>query len=271
MKNPYLTLLFLFALFSAQASWASPANTQANCKALTATGNPEYPPYLFRDKEDSTKLAGANAEILKLLGEYLGLEINIKHTGPWARAQKLVSKGQIDLIAGAFFTVPRAQYMDYVYPAFLNTESVVWSNKAKPIKYTSNKDLINLHGTTVIHNSFGEEFDKFAKSNLDIKTVSSLKQAFSILQLGRVDYLLYEKLPGRAYASHWGFSDQTVISEKPISTESLYLTISHLSKCNTGSLRGKITEALHHFSKSGLFEDALNTGMKLWEAQKQVQ
>ena len=39
------------------------------CRRLTATGNPEYPPYLWRDPRNPQQLMGANADLLKHLGK----------------------------------------------------------------------------------------------------------------------------------------------------------------------------------------------------------
>ncbi|WP_068456549.1 MULTISPECIES: ABC transporter substrate-binding protein [unclassified Oleiphilus] len=235
------------------------------CKTLRATGNPEYPPYLFRESEDNMKLVGANAEIMQLIAEKIGAEIDVSYTGPWSRAQKEVRDGRFDLLAGAFFTVPRAQYMDYVYPSFLTTKSVVWVNKEKPFDYKKREDLIGHTGATVIHNSFGEEFDEFAKASLDLNGVASLRQAFDMLVLGRVDYLLYENSPAQAYSRTWGVSDKVAVLGDGISAEGLYLTLSHSSSCNTGALRGKLTKALREIVESGQAEKALQKGLALWQ------
>ena len=236
-----------------------------DCEKLRATGNPEYPPYLFRENDGNSALVGANAEIMRLIAEKLGVEIDVSYTGPWSRAQKEVKQGRFDLLAGAFFTVPRAQYMDYIYPPFLTTKSVVWMNKAKPFDYQRREDLIGHTGTTVIHNSFGEEFDEFAKASLNLNGVAGLRQAFDMLVLGRVDYLLYENSPAQAYSITWGVNDKVIVVGEEISAEGLYLTVSHRSICNTGALRGKLTKALRELTESGEAQKALEHGLALWQ------
>lgn len=236
-----------------------------DCKTLRATGNPEYPPYLFRESEENTDLVGANTAIIRLVAERLGIEIDVSYTGPWSRAQKEVKDGRFDLLAGAFFTVPRAQYMDYVYPPFLTTKSAVWMKNDKPFDYQRREDLIGHSGVTVIHNSFGEEFDEFAKKSLDLNEVASLRQAFDMLVLGRVDYLLYEDSPAKAYSRTWGVSKDVMVAGGGISAEGLYLTLSHSSVCNTGELRGKLTKALREITESGQAQKALEQGLALWQ------
>jgi polar amino acid transport system substrate-binding protein len=235
-----------------------------DCSKLIATGNPEYPPYLFREGGDSKRLIGANDEIMQKIAKVIGVEIEVIYTGPWSRAQKEVREGRIDLIAGAFFTVPRAQYMDYVYPAFLTTKSVVWYDILRPFKFEKLEDLIGQQGVTVIHNSFGQEFDTFAEEKLTIAKLPTLEQAFEFLNRGRADYLLYERSPAQAYANSWGLADRHAITGPAISSEGLFLTISHLSECNTGELRGKLTKAVRELVESGETEKALQNGLRMW-------
>ena len=236
-----------------------------DCSKLKATGNPEYPPYLFRESLESKRLIGANTEIMQMIAKGLDVEIEVTYTGPWSRAQKEVREGRYDFLAGAFFTVPRIQYMDYVYPAFLTTRSVVWSNRERPVDYRAKEDLAKYKGITVIHNSFGQAFDSFAKENLDITTVPNLKQAFKMMNLGRVDYLLYERSPAMAYTSIWDIDQLVEVTGPSISAEGLYLTLSHRSPCNTGELRGKLAKVVREIVEQGLAEKALESGLATWQ------
>lgn len=62
---------------------------------------------------------------------------------------------------------------------------MIWTREAQRIKYSKWADLRGLQGVTVINNSFGEDFDRFARESLKITTVSSLEQALKILQSAR--------------------------------------------------------------------------------------
>lgn len=235
------------------------------CSKLFATGNPEYPPYLWRDPENPKQLIGANAEIFSMISERLGIPIEVVYVGPWSRAQQEVRSGRIDLLAGAFLTMARIQYMDYVYPAFLDTTSVVWTRKEANVDYQRREDLIDQQGITVINNSFGQDFDHFAENNLIISTVPTLKQAFKMLNLGRVDYLLYEKNPALAYIREWGVADQAKVVGPPVSSEGLYLTISHKSSCNNGALRGRLAKITRDLVMDGSTQQALQKGLAMWQ------
>lgn len=279
MAKPRLINIFLALIYSGVALAATatplllpPATStplSLECTKLTATGNPEYPPYLFQDSHDPNTLIGANAEIIKDIAKALNLDIEVTYSGPWSRAQRAVRNGRIDLIVGAFYTNARAKYMDYIYPAFLITRSVVWVDRNQRIEYHKKEDLIKLKGITVINNSFGQEFDDFAKTHLSLNTVSSLKQAFLMLKLGRVDYLLYEESPANAYAASFKFEGLTKTIGPEVSREGLYLTISHQSKCNTPALRERLTKALTKLLNKNQQQEALETGLSLWRQHSQ--
>jgi polar amino acid transport system substrate-binding protein len=258
-----ITILRVFSLsFLFIVSFGASLLSAAECNRLTATGNSEYPPYLWRQSKESEKLVGAIDFIMSEVSKRLNRDIELKHVGSWSRAQEEVKSGRVDMIAGAFYTVPRNQWMDYVYPAFLETNSVVWKNK-KTAVYQEMTDLIGELGVTVINNSFGQEFDEFSRNHLKIESVASLEQAFKMLVLERVDYALYERNPGLAFANKLGVMNEIQPMSPPISSEGLYLTISHNSKCNTGKLRGELAKVIRELSIEGFNQEALKRGLAL--------
>nr|WP_252274166.1 transporter substrate-binding domain-containing protein [Pseudomonas subflava] len=256
-----LCLLGLAALPG--AAWAA-----GKCERLVATGNPEYPPYLWRDPQSPQHLIGANADLLAHIGEQLGVKIDVIYTGPWSRAQDEVRTGRVDLLAGAFLTLPRLERMDYVHPAFFDTPSVVWVRKGQGFPYTGWEDLRGRTGGTLVHNSFGERFDAFAKANLALEEVPSQVQAFQMLLLGRTDYVLYERYPGMALADTQGMLENLETLEPPISSEGLYLTLSHDSACNDPWLRGQLAKKMTELTAAGLPETLLQRNLERWKAQQ---
>nr|WP_298136723.1 transporter substrate-binding domain-containing protein [uncultured Pseudomonas sp.] len=248
---------------------ATVTHAAGKCERLVATGNPEYPPYLWRDPQNPKQLIGANADLLKHLADELGVAIDVIYSGPWSRAQEEVRTGRVDLLAGAFLTLPRLEYMDYVHPAFFYTPSVVWVRKGEAFPYTGWDDLRGLTGDTLVNNSFGQRFDAFAKSNLTLEGVSSLNQAFQKLMLKRTDYVLYERYPGLALAESLGMKDGLEILDPPISSEGLYLTLSHNSACNDPWLRGQLAKKMTELFDAGLPDVWLQRNLERWKAQQQ--
>jgi polar amino acid transport system substrate-binding protein len=248
------------------AGWASAGSSLA-CTQLQASGNPEYPPYLWRDPEDENKLIGANAELMQWLAKEIGVPIDLRYSGPWGRVQEDARLGHIDLVAGAFFTLPRADYMDYFHPAFHETRSVIWTRADVKLVFRRWADLASAQGVTVINNSFGEEFDRYARERLRINQVASLEQAIQIVQNSRADYLVYEDFPGQAFLARRGITDVKVLGE-PVARENLYVTLSHRSACNTPEVRGRLARALYKLGRDkSVMAGFVERGIQLWRRQ----
>ncbi len=254
------------AFIAAAMSASVPARADGMCAKLVATGNPEYPPYLWRDGADDTQLIGANASLMQLLAKEVGIPIEVRYSGSWARVQEEARLGRIDLIAGAFFTVDRLDYMDYMHPPFHDTRSVVWQRQGGALKYQEWADLRGRAGVTVINNSFGEEFDRFARTSLKMATVPSLEQALRMLQLGRVDYLVYEEDPATAYIAKLGLSG-LVAANAAVSNESLYLTLSHKSMCNTAEVRAALSKAMYKLARQNVMKKLVDANIQLWRTR----
>ena len=239
------------------------AKAEGDCTSLLAAGNSEYPPYLWPDRQRDN-LLGANTRILEAIGSELGIEIKVKHLGSWARVQELAQSGDIDLVAGAFYTDPRTRYMEYIRPAFLETTSSVWVSRDAGIEFSGRNDLVGRSVTTVINNSFGQDFDEFARHNLDLDYVGSLEQAYRMLAVGRTDFVLYEKQPGIAYAHLWELDDRIALSGPAISSEGLYLTLAHKSPCYSEQLVSSLTRAVNRLHATDQFQHALENAQQEW-------
>lgn len=158
--------------------------------------------------------------------------------------------------------------MDYVHPAFYITPSVVWVHRGAEFPYAGWDDLRSRTGDTLVNNSFGQQFDAYAKSQLTLEGVSSLTQAFQKLLLGRTDYVLYERYPGQALADSLGLQDDLLVLDPPISSEGLHLTVSHNSACNDAWLRGRLAKAMNEALAADLPSVLLERNVQRWKDQQ---
>ncbi|MFN5047026.1 substrate-binding periplasmic protein [Roseateles sp.] len=259
---PAVILLALFGLALPGA-----AQAQSACRSLVASGNPQYPPYLWRDPDNEARLVGANAELMDWLGNELGVNIELRYVGNWARVQEEARAGRIDMIAGAFFTLPRTEYMDYAHLPFRETRSVVIQREGATFPYQRWEDLIPRRGLTVINNSFGQAFDRFASESLSLSKVSSLDQALQMLERGRADYLVYEDSPAEAFIARLGVRGLRLMPI-PVAQEQLFVTVSHRSVCNTAELRGAISRAMFKLRQNRLMLSFVERGVQLWKEQE---
>ncbi|MCR1760790.1 transporter substrate-binding domain-containing protein, partial [Pseudomonas aeruginosa] len=214
------------------------------------------------------RLIGANADLLQRLGKELGVRIDVLYSGSWEKAQEEVTSGRADLLAGAYLTLARLGSMDYVHPPFLMTSGVVWVNKDAAFPFIGRDDLIGHKGSVLAGSSLGEEFDRFAKASLDLKPVPSLTQGLQDLMLKRSEFLLYQALPGQAQVEALGMADDLEALEPVLSSEGLYLTLSHNSACNDPWLRGQLAKKMTELSAAGVPVTLLQDNLERWKAQQ---
>ncbi|WP_263141894.1 transporter substrate-binding domain-containing protein [Pseudomonas sp. RIT-PI-AD] len=265
MRDSPLRKSFVLLFFSCLPAFALSAN---KCERLVATGNPEYPPYLWRDPGNPHQLVGANADLLAQIASELGIRIDLIYTGPWSRAQEEVRTGRVDMVAGAFITLARLETMDFIHPATFLTPSVVWIRRGQEFSYSNWNDLRGHTGGTLVNNSFGQDFDKFAKDNLTLETVPSLTQAYQKLLLQRTEYVLYERYPGLALAEALGMAEDIEALEPPISSEGLFLALSHNSACNEPWLRGQLAKKMTELTAAGVPDTLLRRNLERWRMQQ---
>lgn len=246
-----------------------PSLANAACTRLVASGNPEYPPFLWQDPKNDSKLIGANAELMQLVAREIGIPIEVRYAGPWGRVQESARNGRIDLIAGAFLTQPRLTYLRYLQPAIRDTQTLIWTRQQHPLQYQRWEDLLGQEGITVVNNSFGQAFDQFAAISLKLQQVGSVKNALQMLSLGRADYLIYEDAPGLAYASSLNIKGLRA-STVPVSREKLYLTVALASACNNEQLAERLSRAMKKFSDERVMDALVEKYLRVWQVQSRA-
>jgi polar amino acid transport system substrate-binding protein len=245
------------------------ADAETQCRHLTATGNPEYPPYLWRDPHNPQQLIGANADLLRTAAEALGLTLDVVYVGPWSRAQEEVNSGRIDMMAGYFRTQAREQWVDFISPPFLFNSSVVWVRQGETFRYSDWADLQGRRGGTLVNNSHGQAFDDYAREHLTLEAVPSATQAFEKLLLKRNDYVIFERYPGMALARALGKEQQLQVLEPPVSSEGLYLALSRKSPCNLPALREQLARKMQELAAGPVPEQRLAENLERWRRQQQ--
>ncbi|MCL6416370.1 transporter substrate-binding domain-containing protein [Aestuariirhabdus sp. Z084] len=225
---------------------------ERSCNSLTFSGNSEYPPILWRDPDNPDKLTGVVVEVLEMALSPININLNAQYVGPWSRAQKKAQKGEIDGLAGAFFTIQRTSYLDYIEPALMQIPSVVFVREGSRAQDHTRGSLTHwdqlkpLRGVTLINNSFGQEFDTYAKQELNIHTVRSVTLAFNTLLAGRSDYLVYELQPGLAYSDAMGITAKVRHLYPHVNSEALHITMAKRSPCNTTEIKEHIATFLNN-------------------------
>ena len=109
------------------------------------------------------------------------------------------------MIAGAFITSERIQYMDYLLPPFTHLAASVWVPKDQGFEYRHWPDLKGRRGSTLINNSFGQGFDRYAEKNLQIVNVRTISSPLKWPLLGVLIMFSISNAEGRLSLSAWGW------------------------------------------------------------------
>lgn len=237
------------------------------CERIIITGNSQYPPVLWVDPDDSTRLTGAAVALLEKVLEGSGISVDALNMGPLARAQQELRSGRVDMLAGAFLTPDRMAEMDFVYPPFMEIPSVLFVRRGEAFPYTGWVDLRGRHGSSVANTRFGAAFDDYAKEYLDIQTVPSTRQSFELLMSKKADYVIYERHQGQALAAQMGILDQVDIVDGSLITEQLYYVVSHNSACNSPSLRAALARGMYRLEQQGEPRRIIEKYREIWASQ----
>lgn len=257
-----LVFIVLMGLLAVDAAAAS------SCEKLIATGNPDYPPYLWRDPANPRKLVGADADLLKKIGKQIGVKIEVIYAGSRAEAEEDVRSGRADLLLATPMSMTQLEQMDFVHPAMQQTLTRVWMQKARAFSYVGLDDLLGRSGELPANTELSPEFDAFARQTMLVQGSPELAKAFQKLLLGRIDYVLAEGYPGQLVAEQLGMAAQLDTSGPAISSTGLYLALSHNSACNDVELRGQLARKMTELVGSGVPETLLNSNMQRWLAQQ---
>ncbi|WP_374987704.1 substrate-binding periplasmic protein [Pseudomonas sp. N040] len=244
------------------------ANAAESCKKLVATGSPDYAPYLWRDPQSPRHLIGADADLLKQIGQQLGIRIELLYAGTRAEAEEDVRSGRADLLLASRLSLEQLEQMDYVHPAMQRTLAQVWMRQDRQFPYAGWDDLLGRSGMATTSIALGSEFDSFARESLTLQRAPELAPAFARLVAGEIDYVLAERYPAQALVAQLGISGQVEASGPPVSSVGLYLALSHNSACNDAELRGQLARKMTELVGAGVPETLLQQNLQLWQAQQ---
>ncbi len=231
MKALCHQLLLVFLSFSVIAE-----EDQETCQSIRIGGAANYTPvsYVLENQ-----LTGVGPELATELAKDIGRAFTTMHAPSWARTLRRHKEGQIDVLAGLYRTKHREKHMIFIGP-FMHEKTLLVTRRDRPIAYRGWEDLTPFRGVSVIDDSHGDKFDKFARNHLKMMFVPSQEVAFKMLLAGRVDYLVVgQNTPLR---DRMGDSDIVQVHPNPVATQGIYMTVSRNSPCV--SLAGAFSKAL---------------------------
>jgi len=246
-----MVVFALFVLFSAISAFAE--------QSLTASGHPEYPPVMWRQGDVIT---GVGPELLKLVFKPFGVAVKCPYKGDWSTAQSVLKKGAIDALVGVYLTEERKAFMEFSVP-FMKDPVVIFVAKGKAFPFEKWDDLIGKKGATTAGDSFGQAFDVFISSKLDVKRSVTVKENFDRLLSGEADYFIFAKYSGEFEAKRLGIADKIESLKKDATVENFYFGFSKKSK--VAPLLPKVNAQIAKLVNDGTVEDLIRTYTKIYE------
>ncbi|MGC5700694.1 transporter substrate-binding domain-containing protein [Pseudomonas sp. NFXW11] len=239
------------------------------CERLVVTGSPDAPPYLWRDPQNPRHLVGASADLLQQVAGELGLKVELLYAGKRSEALDEVRSGRMDMLADAPLTLDALESLDYIHPALVQNDYLVWTRKDSTLVYNQLEDLTGHRGALSEKARLTQPFQAMAREHLQLKRLPNLTQVLQSLVLGEVDYVLAPRYAGMAMAQSLGLAADLAAFPQPIDKPGLFLALSHNSACNDPWLRGQLAKKMTELPASGLTEALLQRNLERWKAQLQ--
>jgi len=264
MRTSTASLLLAGCLLHATGALADP-----ECKKIVLTGNSGYPPVSWRDRAHPGNITSVAGELVEMAMKDMGVPVENKFVGPWKRAQLAMRDGEVDAIHSAYINEERKTYMDYTAVPFMMDPTVIFVKKGHAFPFKRKEDLVGLQGASPIGESYGDEFDNFAKDKLKIDLVTSVDVAFKRLLADRSQYVVFGLYPGMAAAEANGLADQIEQLPTPVITAGMYVAFSKKSPCSAKYLN-HLSDKIAEYVKQGVPDKLLKKYSEIWKAQSRM-
>ncbi len=215
----YRSLLFVLLttiLLTAPHTWAA--------DPMIVSGNPDSPPVSW---DKNGKLMGVGPELATKILSELKVPFSINVEGSWQQVQDKTGDGAVDMIVAAYDNKMRRTYMDYSIP-FMESPVVIVVKKGNKFPLSSWKPLIGKKGVAHSGESFGEKFDAFIKTDLDVSYLP-YERAFQMLAEDTADYLIIDLYPAIIYSKLLRAEGKVEFIDTPVSIQHFHMTISKKS------------------------------------------
>jgi len=221
------------------ALWLLAMTAAARADSIILGGDHAYPPYHYLDKQDQA--TGFAIDLLQAIAAATGLQVQFA-LGPWARQQKALAAGHIDVLA-----MPVAagqQNWHFTAPFGLIHLQAFARRDSTPIQ-----DFSDLAARTVIvqRDSLPHQYAQvYAR---DLILVDSEAAALELLASGQHDYALVSQPGGRLALQRHKLAD-IVSASPPLAPHSYAFAVAQ----DRQGLRDRLNQGLARIQASGRFD-----------------
>ena len=207
------------------------ANADAEVKSLSI-GVDEWPPYEFKmGYSGNEHISGFSTEVVEAVLKKMGVAIAEIRQYPWARAEKMLIDGYIDLLLTAATSEKRATLTYYPSESLVESAWVFYIRKQDEGKIVFNtlNDLKGKRIGVVRAYTYTPEFWDFVKAEKSFEEVPNDDINIRKLLANRLDVIIMDRGNGHALLKRLGASGQVLALKKPLMTMSLYSIFSRNS------------------------------------------
>ncbi len=212
-------------------------------RTLIARGDSSYYPYEFLD--DQGQPAGFNIDLLRAVGDELGLEIDIV-LGPWTICLDELEAEHLDIIIGIFNSRQIAEEVDFSLP-YLRIHHSIFIRKGSLVR-----SLADLHNKEVLvqRGKLMQEYLRSGAYTDRVIEVESPLKALEILSSGQYDCAILPKLMGVVLIEQQGFENLKEVRPPILETDYGFAV-----KKGDRVLRDHLNEGLGILHATGRYEE----------------
>ncbi|HNY64726.1 MAG TPA: transporter substrate-binding domain-containing protein [Deltaproteobacteria bacterium] len=260
-RKAFTALLLLFFFGAAgSASGQDPAEPHnyvpaAGSDVLVISGDNAYPPYEFLEND---KPAGFNVDLVRAVAEVMGLKIRIE-LSPWNAARRKLATGQVDMLAGMYYSKERDLVADFSVPHTLVTSGlfVRKDSDIRSFEDIRGRDVIVQDGD-IMH-----DYLKDAGKVGHIIPVDDSAKALQLLASGRHDaVLLSSEMQGLYFKNKLKLTNLKVIDTGMPSREYCFATAE-----GNHQLVNTLNEGLNIIKATGRYKEIHNKWFGVYEKQ----
>lgn len=185
----------------------------------------EWIPY---ENLSNAEAPGFSTEILKAVFASMNQEVSFEEL-PWARAARLVFRGEREGLFTAFYDEERARYCHFPREALARDKWIFFVRTADSgrLKFGSFNDLVG-HEIAVLRGaSISPEFWAFARQQRTVRETASDEVNFRMLEAGRVDYVVASFVNGMRLIASLGLEGRVAPLAAPsLKEDDLYVIFS---------------------------------------------
>ncbi|MBV8659814.1 MAG: transporter substrate-binding domain-containing protein [Burkholderiales bacterium] len=229
------------------------------CRSVTVTADPEYPPFAWYD---GARFHGASLDIVTSALHRIGLPYQVRYVGPFPRVLREAQAGTVDIVSELKRTPERDAYLRFTDTTLFRNPSSVFVRRTSAIKYTKWEDLKPLRGGMTNGTRFGGGFDEYLAANLHAEVAFGIRDNFAKLDAGRIDYFVSPYFPAMSYLESVGETAAFVPLQPYVATVDNFVGWSKRSPCI--ERLPEFDAAVAAMVKDGSTERALKANIEAW-------